>query len=90
MFTTESAHYNEPCLKLPARLHNARDLTFESERTKAQAANSELTQKSARTSAELATVVLAGLELRFSGVFDALCSGCHVFLSLFSIIPQLL
>jgi hypothetical protein len=62
---------------LPARLHNARNLSFESERTEAETANAELTKVSPGTTAELAAVVLTGLELRLTCVFDALCCSCH-------------
>jgi len=63
---------------LPAGLDDARNLALERKTAEAQAADTELAQKRARTAAELAAVVLAGLELRFASVFDALCSGCHV------------
>jgi len=65
-------------LELPAGLDDARNLALERKTAEAEAADAELAQKRARTAAELAAVVLAGLELRFASVFDALCSGCHV------------
>lgn len=58
---------------LPARLHDARNLSLESERTEAETADTELAKEGARATAELAAVVLAGLELRCSCIFDALC-----------------
>ena len=64
--------------ELPAGLDDARNLALESKAAEAHAADAELAQKRARAAAELAAVVLAGLELRFASVFDALCSGCHV------------
>jgi hypothetical protein len=67
---------------LPARLDDAWDLAFEGERTEAEAAYAELPQEGARTTAELAAVVLAGLELRFPCIFNAFCGGCHNFCSL--------
>src|SRR5580698_1970759 len=63
---------------LPARLHNARDLALERQTTEAQTADAELAQERARTAAQLAPVVLTGLELRLAGVFYALCSSCHM------------
>jgi hypothetical protein len=65
-------------LELPAGLNDARNLALERKAAEAQTADAELAQERARTAAELAAVVLAGLELRFASVFDALCSGCHV------------
>ena len=67
---------------LPAGLHNTRNLTLEGERTEAETADAELAQESARATADLAAVVLAGLELRNSCVFDALCCSCHNSLSI--------
>jgi hypothetical protein len=64
--------------ELPAGLDDARNFALERKTAEAQTADTELAQKRARTAAELAAVVLAGLELRFASVFDALCSGCHV------------
>jgi hypothetical protein len=64
---------------LPARLDDARNFSFKGERTEAEAAYAELAKERARTTAELAAVVLAGLELRFLCVFDAFCGSCHVF-----------
>jgi hypothetical protein len=64
--------------ELPAGLDDARNLALECQTAEAQAADTELAQKRARTAAELAAVMLAGLELRFASVFDALCGGCHV------------
>jgi hypothetical protein len=62
---------------LPARLDDAGDLSLERQRPETQAANAELAQKSTRTSAELAPVVLAAAELRFPRVFHSFCSSCH-------------
>src|SRR5271167_3293831 len=67
---------------LPARLHNARNFSLEGERTEAETADAELAKERARTTAELAAVVLAGLELRFSCIFYAFCGSCHIFCSL--------
>src|SRR5712672_2396839 len=69
-------------LILPARLDDARNLSLEGERTEAETAYAELAKERARTTAELAAVVLAGLELRFPCVFDAFCGSCHFFCSL--------
>jgi hypothetical protein len=44
---------------LPATLYDAGDLSLVRQRTEAQAADAELAQESARTTAELAAVVLA-------------------------------
>ena len=66
--------------RLPAGLHNTRDLALERETTEAQTADAELAQERARTTAKLAAVVLAGLELRNSCIFDALCSSSHIYL----------
>jgi len=41
--------------------------------------NAELAKKCTRSTAELAAVVLAGLELRFFCIFDAFCGCCHMF-----------
>src|SRR6516165_4900719 len=67
---------------LPARLHDARNLSLESERAEAETADAELAKERPRTTAELAAVVLAGLELRLASVFDALCCSCHSLYSL--------
>src|SRR5258708_37443759 len=67
---------------LPARLDDARNFSLEGERTEAETAYAELAKERARTTAELAAVVLARLELRFPCVFDAFCGSCHVFCSL--------
>src|SRR5580698_7895225 len=67
---------------LPARLDDAWNFSLEGERTEAETAYAELAKERARTTAELAAVVLARLELRFPCVFDAFCSSCHVFWSL--------
>src|ERR1700704_4917920 len=69
-------------LILPARLDDARNFSLEGERTEAETAYAELAKERARTTTELAAVVLARLELRFSCIFDALCGSCHVFCSL--------
>src|SRR5258708_31316537 len=66
-------------LILPARLDDARNFSLEGERTEAETAYAELAKERARTTAELAAVVLARLELRFPCVFDAFCCSCHVF-----------
>ena len=70
-------HRSLTTVLLPARLDNARDLALERQATEAQTAHAELTQKAARSPAELAPVVLAGAELRLPRVFHSLCSGCH-------------
>ena len=67
---------------LPARLHNARNFSLKGERAEAETADAELAQERARTTAELAAVVLAGLELRLLCIFDAFCGRCHIFCSL--------
>mgnify|MGYP001551602319 CR=1 FL=1 len=67
---------------LPARLDDAWNRTRECKAAEAESADTELAQKRARTAAELAAVMLAGLELRFLCVFDALCGSCHVVLSI--------
>src|SRR5262245_43486763 len=67
---------------LPARLHDARNLSLESERAEAETADAELAKEGPGTTAELAAVVLAGLELRLLCVFDALCCSCHIVYSL--------
>ena len=67
---------------LPAGLHNTRNLAFERERTEAETADAKLAQEGARAATDLAAVVLAGLELRNSCVFDALCCSCHNSLSI--------
>ena len=64
---------------LPARLDDARNFSLEGERTEAETAYAELAKERARTTAELAAVMLAGLELRFPCVFDAFCGSSHVF-----------
>ena len=74
LWTLNYIRQNRPIPRyLPARLHDARNLSLESERTEAETADAEFTKERARTTAELATVVLAGLELRLACVFDALC-----------------
>src|SRR5258708_40125043 len=67
---------------LPAGFDDARNLALQSERTEAKTADAKLAQKSARTAAELAAVVLARLELRFLCIFDAFCGSCHNLCSL--------
>jgi hypothetical protein len=67
---------------LPAGLDDARNLALQSERTEAKTANAELAQEGAGTTAKLAAVVLAGLELRLFCVFDAFCGSCHNLCSL--------
>src|ERR1700679_2485392 len=62
---------------LPARLHYAGDFALQRQSTEAQTADAELTQKTARTSAKLAPIVLAGAELRLPRVLYSFCSGCH-------------
>jgi len=64
-------------LFLPARLHDAGDLSLERQRAETQAADAKLPQVSPRSSAELAPVVFAGAELRLPRVLHSLCSGCH-------------
>src|SRR6202020_2095639 len=48
-------------------------------RAEAGTADAELAEERARTTAELAAVVLAGLELRCLCIFYAFCGSCHVF-----------
>jgi hypothetical protein len=62
---------------LPAGLYNSRNLTLKRQPTEAQTADAKLAQKRSWAAAELAAVMLAGLELRLTCVFDALCCGCH-------------
>jgi len=62
---------------LPARLDDAWNLAFERQRAETQAANAKLAQKTARSPAELAPIVLAAAELRLPRVFHSFCSGCH-------------
>src|SRR5579871_369240 len=64
---------------LPARLHNAWNFSLKGERAEAETADAELAQERARTTAELAAVVLARLELRLLCIFDAFCGRCHIF-----------
>src|ERR1700760_1911986 len=66
---------------LPTRFHNARNLALERQTAEAQTADTELAQIRARTAAQLAAVVLTGLELRLLCGFDALCSGSHISLT---------
>src|SRR6201995_830482 len=68
---------------LPAGLDDAWDLALERQCTEAQTADAELAQERARTAAELAAVVLAGLELRLCRVFHSFCCSCHIFFALF-------
>src|SRR5207245_2863189 len=63
-------------------LDDARNFSLEGERTEAETAYAELAKERARTTAELAAVVLARLELRFPCVFDTFCCSCHFFCSL--------
>src|SRR5882672_9599240 len=58
---------------LPGRLRNPGNFSPQSQPAETQAANPELAQISARTSAELAAVVLARGELGLSGVLDSFC-----------------
>src|ERR1700756_753821 len=62
---------------LPARLHDAGDLSLERQCPETQATDTKLPQVSPRASAELAPVVFAGAELRLPRVLHSLCSGCH-------------
>src|SRR5260370_41535814 len=52
---------------------------MESKTPEAEAAYAELPEEGAGTTAELAAVVLARLELRFPCIFYAFCGSCHVF-----------
>src|SRR5579859_1240620 len=63
--------------ELPTRLRDAGDLALEGQTAETQAADAELPQKCARTSAQLAAVVLAARELRLPRVFDSFCCRCH-------------
>jgi hypothetical protein len=68
----ESCAWNNS-ISLPARLDYARNFSLEGKTTEAQTAYAELPQEGARTTAELAAVVLAGLELGLLCIFDAFC-----------------
>src|SRR5215469_13368111 len=63
--------------RLPRRLRNPWNLPTERQLPEAQAANAELAQISARTSAQLATVVLARGKLGLSCVLNSLCRSSH-------------
>ncbi len=68
-------------MRLPAALYNTWDLALERESAEAQAADAELAEERAGATAELATVVLAALELWLLGVFYGFCCGRHAFLN---------
>jgi predicted nucleic acid-binding Zn-ribbon protein len=46
--------------------------------TEAQTAHAELAEERTRTSAKLAAIMLARLELGLARVFNSFCSGCHI------------
>jgi hypothetical protein len=62
---------------LPAGLHDAWNFALQRKAAEAQAAYAKLAQIGSRAAAQLAAIVLAGLELRLLCVFDAFCSGRH-------------
>src|SRR2546423_11531599 len=62
---------------LPGRLRDAGDLSLERQPAKAQAADAELAQISARTPADAAAVVPTGRELGLACVFYSFCCGRH-------------
>ena len=62
-----------PTTLLPGRLRNTWDLAPQRQSPETQTANAELAEKSARTTADLAAVVLARRELRFSRVLHSFC-----------------
>src|SRR5581483_245476 len=64
--------------QLPGRLRDARNFSPQRESTEAQAANAELAQVGARTSANLAAVVLARGELGFLRVLNSFRCRCHL------------
>ena len=67
----------------PAGFHDAWNLALQRKRTEAQTAYSELSQEGTRPAAELAPIVLAGLEFRLLCIFHTFCGRCHnLFLSL--------
>src|SRR5262245_8883859 len=68
----------ERTARSPARLFDARDLTLQRQRTEAQAADLELSQKCTRAAAKLAAVVLPHPELWFFPGFRNARSLCHV------------
>jgi len=63
---------------LPGRLRNTGDLAPQRQLPETETADAELPQKSPRTSADLAAVVLARRELRFSSVLNSLCCCGHL------------
>src|SRR5437762_5999545 len=62
---------------LPGRLGDAGDLSLERQPTKAQAADAELAQVSARASANAAAVVPAAGKFGLACVFDSFCCSRH-------------
>src|SRR5579872_2711598 len=62
---------------LPRRLRNPWNFPAKRQLPETQAANAELAQKSARTSAQLAAVVLARGKLGFSCVLNSFCCSRH-------------
>jgi hypothetical protein len=62
-----------PTTFLPGRLRNPWNFPAQRELAEAQAANAELAQKGARTSAQLAAVMLARGKLGLSCVFNSFC-----------------
>src|SRR5216684_1836021 len=61
----------------PAALRHARDVAFERQLPKAQAAQSEFPHVGARPAAQMAAVAQAHLELRRLVFFRDLCGRCH-------------
>ena len=64
-------------LDLPGSLANARDLTLVSQLTEADTADTEITQVSVRTAADLAAVVLTSRELRSLLLLEYHCLLSH-------------
>src|ERR1700675_3711797 len=63
---------------LPGRLRNPGNLPLEGQSAETQPAKAELTQVCARTSADLAAVVLARRELGLLCVLHSFCGSCHL------------
>jgi hypothetical protein len=66
-----------PTAHLPRRLRNSWNFAQQRELPETQAAHAELPQKCARTSASLASVVLARGKLGLLRVFNSFCCSCH-------------
>ena len=78
-FSIESIAFNrrEPQLVLPAGFSNARDLALVSQLAEADTADTEITQVSVRTAADLAAVVLTSRELRSLLLLEYHCLLSH-------------